>query len=89
MVVFCKFRYTFRMTRPSMLITLGIILVLLPFSGLPIAWRSFLLPVAGVAVLAIGISLRGPRAMPPLDFAASKQEPEEESAPPTHPQAMG
>ncbi len=73
------------MTRPSILITLGVIIVLLPFSGLPISFRSFIMPLAGLAVIGVGISLRAPKALPPLESAA----PEPESAPPAHPQAMG
>ncbi len=76
------------MTRPSILITLGIIIVLLPFSGLPIGLRSFILPILGLAVLVVGISLRAPRALPPLESAAAEPAPPPASAP-THPQAMG
>lgn len=46
------------MSRPSILILLGILVVLTPFSGLPIAVRTVLYVVFGAYVLGIGISLR-------------------------------
>jgi hypothetical protein len=46
------------MSRPSVLILLGILIVLTPFSGLPVGIRTPLLVVFGAYVLGIGISLR-------------------------------
>jgi hypothetical protein len=46
------------MTRPGILILLGILTMLVPFSGLPIAIRSLLLVIVGACVLGIGVSLR-------------------------------
>jgi hypothetical protein len=46
------------MSRTSALILLGIIVVLTPFSGLPIAFRSLINVVCGIAVLGIGLLLR-------------------------------
>jgi hypothetical protein len=46
------------MSRTSALILIGVIVMLLPFSGLPIAVRSLLNVICGVAVFGIGLSLR-------------------------------
>ncbi len=46
------------MSRTGTLILLGIVNMLSPFSGLPIAIRSLITVVIGVGVLGIGLSLR-------------------------------
>jgi uncharacterized membrane protein YwaF len=46
------------MSRTSTLILLGILIILTPFSGLPIAIRSLFTVAFGVAILGIGLSLR-------------------------------
>ena len=46
------------MSRTSALILLGILILLVPFSGLPISFRSLLTLVFGACVLGIGLSLR-------------------------------
>lgn len=46
------------MSRASMIIILGILIMLVPFSGLPIAYRSFMVVVFGLCVLGLGVSLR-------------------------------
>ncbi len=46
------------MSRTSALITLGILIILAPFSGLPIAVRSLLTAIFGLFVLGISLSLR-------------------------------
>ena len=46
------------MSRNSTLILLGILTILTPFSGLPIAIRSLLLVMFGVCVFGIGLTLR-------------------------------
>ena len=46
------------MSRPSILILLGILVILTPFSGLPISIRSLLSVIFGACVLGIGLSLR-------------------------------
>lgn len=46
------------MSRSSALITLGILTILVPFSGLPQSIRSFLAVIFGAAVLAVGLALR-------------------------------
>ena len=45
-----------------MLVVLGILVALAPFSGLPLRILAWVLPVVGALVLAIGISYRRERA---------------------------
>ena len=49
------------MSRESMLILLGILVVLSPFLGLPLSMLAWLLPFLGLVILGIGISLRAER----------------------------
>jgi hypothetical protein len=46
------------MSRPSALILIGILVIITPFSGLPMAFRSLLLFIFGVCTLIIGLSMR-------------------------------
>ncbi|MGD0328592.1 MAG: hypothetical protein ABSB00_02695 [Minisyncoccia bacterium] len=46
------------MSRASSLILLGILVILAPFSGLPIALRSLLAVIFGACVLGLGLSMR-------------------------------
>lgn len=46
------------MSRSGILIVLGVLVILIPVSGLSSASRSFLSIVLGAAVLGIGLSLR-------------------------------
>ena len=46
------------MSRPSILILLGVLVILTPFSGLPINIRTLLLIIFGAYVFGIGLSLR-------------------------------
>lgn len=46
------------MSRAGMLILLGILTILVPFSGLPIAIRSMLAVAFGACIFGIGLSLR-------------------------------
>ena len=46
------------MSRSSALILLGALTILIPFSGLPVAFRSLITVVFGMAILAVGLSLR-------------------------------
>ncbi|HRH24401.1 MAG TPA: hypothetical protein PK109_02325 [Candidatus Paceibacterota bacterium] len=52
------------MARSSILILLGILVLLTPYLGLPYAWLMVLLPILGLCVLLIGITLRGKRRAP-------------------------
>jgi len=46
------------MSRESVLILLGVLTVFAPFSGLPVSWLAWILPVLGVCVVIIGVSLK-------------------------------
>jgi chromate transport protein ChrA len=51
-----KRAYNLGMTRPQMLIVLGLVVALAPFSGLPASWLQFLLPAIGIVIIAIAYS---------------------------------
>lgn len=53
------------MSRESVLILLGILVMLSPFLGIPLPWLSVLLPVLGLSVVVIGITYRGKRTQAP------------------------
>ncbi len=46
------------MSRSLMLIVLGVVIALSPFSGLPLAVLTWILPVLGLIAIAIGVSYR-------------------------------
>lgn len=46
------------MSRTGLLILLGILTIVIPFSGFPIALRTFFAVVCGAGVLVIGFTLR-------------------------------
>lgn len=48
------------MSRVQTLSLIGILVILSPFIGLPLSVLSFVLPVLGLAVVVIAISLRSP-----------------------------
>ena len=68
------------MSRSSTLILLGVLVMLAPYSGLPIVARTFLTVVFGAVVLGIGIWLRAEavrtegRATPPAPAPAPASE---------------
>jgi len=49
------------MSRTTTLVILGILIFLTPFSGLPLSWLSWILPILGLAVVVSGLSLRQSR----------------------------
>jgi uncharacterized membrane protein len=49
--------YTTHMSRETVLIILAVLVAVSPFSGLPLTWLSWILPVIGLALLLIGISM--------------------------------
>ncbi|MCX6786434.1 MAG: hypothetical protein NTU85_01265 [Candidatus Kaiserbacteria bacterium] len=49
------------MSRSSTLILFGILIIITPFSGFPMAFRSFFLVIFGACVLGIGIVMRTKR----------------------------
>jgi hypothetical protein len=50
------------MSRTGLLILLGILIMLVPFSGLPVALRTLLSIIFGACVLGIGITVRARQA---------------------------
>ncbi|MBA3789265.1 hypothetical protein H0X32_02640 [Patescibacteria group bacterium] len=49
------------MKRESFLVLLGVLIILSPFSGLPLSWLTWVLLCMGVIVVIIGITLRRDR----------------------------
>lgn len=49
------------MSRESILVVLAVFIIVSPYVGLPLAWLSWILPVLGLFVLIIGVSLRRER----------------------------
>jgi hypothetical protein len=68
------------MSRSSTLILLGVLVILVPFSGLPTALRSLLAAILGACVLGIGLSIRAREARGP--------EPMMEPPPPVQPPSI-
>jgi uncharacterized membrane protein YhaH (DUF805 family) len=46
------------MHRESFLMILAVLIMVSPFAGLPLSWLEWILPILGLFVLIIGISLR-------------------------------
>jgi len=46
------------MSRASTLILLGVLVILVPFSGVPVSLRSLLAVILGACVLGIGLGMR-------------------------------
>jgi hypothetical protein len=66
------------MSRSSTLIVLGVVTLLVPFSGLPIALRSILIVALGASVAGIGLLLRSQetaRRQPPSQMQPSEPTP--------------
>jgi cytochrome c-type biogenesis protein CcmH/NrfF len=59
------------MSREKILIVIGAAVLMAPWSGLPLAWLVWILPVLGLIVIGIGITFRSRAAAP--------------SAPPSYP----
>ncbi|MDB4992527.1 MAG: hypothetical protein JWL75_772 [Parcubacteria group bacterium] len=45
------------MSRERILIGLGVLILISPWSGLPLTWLMWILPVLGLAVIVIGFTL--------------------------------
>lgn len=54
------------MSKEGTLITIGVLVFLTPFLGLPSSWLTWILPVLGVVILVIAQILRKHRAAPQL-----------------------
>ncbi len=61
------------MSRASTLILLGILVVLAPFSALPIAFRTFLAVILGASVSGIGFAMRAQEAREARSRAEASQ----------------
>jgi hypothetical protein len=73
------------MSKESTLITAGVLIMLSPFLGLPSSWFSYILPVLGIVILAVGYTaLRARRAPHAVRVAAAahEQEPSMSAEPP-------
>ncbi len=46
------------MSRESVLILCGLLVAFSPFSGLPVSWLAWLLPILGAVVIAVGVSFK-------------------------------
>ena len=49
------------MSRESVLLVLAVLVILSPFLGVPYSWLMVLLPILGVLILGIAITLRARR----------------------------
>lgn len=73
------------------MIIIGVITLLIPLSGLPIAPRSFLTLVSGASVLGIGLAMRRSAHTPvvaPLSEETAASVDHEAPHAPTHPSAI-
>lgn len=75
------------MSRSSVLILVGIILIVAPFAGVPSSWLAFLIPFLGVIVCIVGFSVRESQVKNSMTAMAAAQSPKaevtaEEPAPP-------
>jgi len=69
------------MSRTSTLILLGFLIMLVPFSGLPMSIRSLLAAIFGASVLGIGLAIRAHEARS-MKSSAEAPASEPEPAPP-------
>jgi len=51
-------RYTFLMTRESLVFSIGVIVFLTPFLGVPQGWKEYVFIACGVILMIIGFMLR-------------------------------
>ncbi|MEJ0053565.1 MAG: hypothetical protein WDN10_02450 [bacterium] len=63
------------MSRVSTLILLGVLVFLSPFSGLPVSWLSWFLPILGIAIVVAGLSLRQSRVRAEIRASAAAPAP--------------
>jgi Na+/H+ antiporter NhaC len=68
------------MTRERVLMILGALVLISPWSGLPLAWLTWILPIIGLVVLAIGFTLRNRTAVAPPALPESREEPQPRSS---------
>ncbi|MEK7144795.1 MAG: hypothetical protein AAB794_03000 [Patescibacteria group bacterium] len=75
------------MSRTSTLILLGILTILTPFSGLPIAFRNLLAVIFGASVAGIGLTLRTREARHTMDSVSGEARSMQVQAPAETPPA--
>lgn len=51
-------RYTTRMSRESIVFTIGLLLLVIPHLGIPDAWKAYFFVVSGLLLVLVGYSLR-------------------------------
>lgn len=67
------------MSRTSTIILLGVLIILMPFSGLPISIRTLFTVIFGASVLGIGLALRAHEvrtAQSPAHTPVAEQQPQ-------------
>jgi len=52
------------MSKEGTLMIVGVLVILAPFSGLPLSWLEWILPVLGVIVIIVGYLVRRDRHAP-------------------------
>lgn len=60
------------MSRASTLILLGVLVILAPFSGFPVAIRSLFAVIFGACVLGIGLSMRAREARHTMESVSNE-----------------
>ncbi len=53
---------------------LGVLVLISPWSGLPLVWLSWILPAIGVIVVVIGLSMRSRRTPPQLPESSEPRD---------------
>ena len=66
------------MSRPILLIILGVLIALTPYSGVPLSILSIVLPLLGLAVIAVGVLERVERKRhtPPIQVIQNYEAPD-------------
>lgn len=63
------------MNRERILIVIGALVLLSPWSGLPLAWLTWILPVFGLATIAIGFTLHKRSVPAPIVIEEPQRQP--------------
>lgn len=69
------------MTREGTLIMLGILVAVLPFIGLPLSLLHWLIPIVGLLISVVGLSLRKKRLMQSAEQTEAEQHIHTEAKP--------
>jgi VIT1/CCC1 family predicted Fe2+/Mn2+ transporter len=77
------------MSRSGILIVLGVLIILAPFSGLPVSIRSFLAVVLGAGVSVLGLMIRNSEARAKREPVVEAVVDEIPEAAPQEPTATG